>query len=118
MLEAVTDELQFLTQTLEAIGAFALILGFVISTMRCLLEIGRKGAKEAIEGYRQGIGRTILIGLEILVAATIIKTITFDRTLENMGLLAIMVTIRTALGWSMSVEMYGRWPWQKKKRLK
>ena len=118
MLEAVTDELRFVTQTLEAIGAFALILGFVISTMRCLLEIRRLGAKEAIEGYRKALGRTVLIGLEILVAATIIKTITFDRTLENMGLLAILITVRTALGWSMVLEMYGRWPWQKKKQSK
>ena len=115
MLEAVTDELRFLTQSLEAIGAFALILGFVIATARCILEIGRKGAKEAIEGYRQAIGRTVLIGLEILVAATIIKTITFDRTLENTGLLALMIAIRTALGWSMALELYGHWPWQKKK---
>ncbi len=88
MLEAVTDELRFLTLTLEAIGAFALILGFVIATARCVLEISRMGATEAIEGYRQAIGRVVLIGLEILVAATIIKTITFDPTLENMGLLA------------------------------
>ena len=116
MLELLKDELQLLTLTLEAIGAFALILGFVISTIRCILEISRKGAKEAIEGYRQAIGRTVLIGLEILVIATIIKTIIFDRTFENMGLLAIMVAVRTALGWTMGLEMYGHWPWQKKKQ--
>jgi uncharacterized membrane protein len=51
--------------------------------------------------------------LEILVAATIIKTITLDPTLENMGLLAMMIAIRTALGWAMVLEMNGRWPWQK-----
>jgi uncharacterized membrane protein len=82
----------------------------VISTIRCILEISRKRAKEAIEGYRKGIGRTVLIGLETLVAATIIKTITFDRTLENTGLLAIVVAIRTGLCWSMRLEMYGYWP--------
>ena len=114
MLEVLTDELQLLILTLEAIGAFALILGFVISTIRCILEISRKGAKEAIEGYRMAIGRTVLIGLEILVIATIIKTITFDPTFENMGLLAMSVAVRTALGWTMSLEMYGRWPWPKK----
>ena len=114
MLEAVIDELRFLTLTLEAIGAFALILGFVIATARCVLEISRMGATEAIEGYRQAIGRVVLIGLEILVAATIIKTITFDPTLENMGLLALMIAIRTGLGWSMVLEMNGCWPWQKR----
>jgi uncharacterized membrane protein len=118
MLEVVIDELRFLTLILEAIGAFVLILGFVVATARCLLEISPKGASEAVEGYRQAIGRTVLIGLEILVAATIIKTIFFDRTLENMGLLVIMVAIRTALGWSIALEMNGCWPWQKKKSLK
>ncbi len=118
MLEVLTDELRLLILTLEAIGAFALILGFVISTIRCVMEISRKGAKEAIEGYRMAMGRTVLIGLEILVIATIIKTITFDPTFENMGLLAMMVAIRTALGWTMGLEMYGRWPWQNKIRKK
>ena len=113
MLEAVIDELRFLTLTLEAIGAFALILGFVIATARCVLQIKPLGTVQAIESYRRALGRVILIGLEILVAATIIKTITFDPTLENMGLLAIMIAIRTALGWSTVLEMNGRWPWQK-----
>ena len=114
MLEALTDELRLVILALEAIGAFALIIGFVISTIRCILEISRKGAKEAVEGYRQAIGRTVLIGLEILVIATIIKTIIFDRTFENMGLLAMTVAVRMALGWTMGLEMYGRWPWQKR----
>ncbi len=113
MLEAVTDELRLLTQILEAIGAFALILGFVIATSRCVLQIKPLGTVQAIESYRRALGRVILIGLEILVAATIIKTITIDPTLENMGLLAIMIAIRTALGWSTVLEMNGRWPWQK-----
>ena len=54
-----------------------------------------------------------MIGLEILVAATIIKTITVDPTLEGLGFLAFMVAIRTILGWTMALEMNGRWPWQK-----
>ena len=113
MVEAVTNELRLVTQTLEAIGAFALILGFLIATSRCVLKIKPLGAMQAIEGYRRARGRVILIGLEILVAATIIKTIIIDPTLENMGLLAIMIAIRTALGWSTVLEMNGRWPWQK-----
>jgi uncharacterized membrane protein len=113
MVEAVTNELRLLTQILEAIGAFALILGFVIATSRCVLQIKPLGTMQAIETYRRALGRVILIGLEILVAATIIKTIIIDPTLENMGLLAIMIAIRTALGWSTVLEMKGRWPWQK-----
>jgi uncharacterized membrane protein len=113
MPEAVIDGLRSLAQILEIIGACALILGFVIATVRCVLQISHLGATQALGGYRRAIGRVVLIGLEILVAATIIKTITLDPTLENMGLLAMMIAIRTALGWSMVLEMNGRWPWQR-----
>ncbi len=112
MPEAVIDGLRSLALILEIIGASALILGFVIATVRCVLQICDLGATHAIQGYRRAIGRVVLIGLEILVAATIIKTITLDPTLENMGLLAMMIAIRTALGWSMVLEMNDRWPWQ------
>lgn len=112
MPEAVTDGLRSLAQILEIIGAFALIVGFVTATVRCILQISHLGAAQAIQGYRRAIGRAVLIGLEILVAATIIKTIIFDPTVENMGLLALTIAIRTALGWAMVLEMYGRWPWQ------
>jgi len=112
MPEAVIDGLRSLAQILEIIGACALIVGFVIATVRCVRQVNKLGATQAIEGYRRAIGRVVLIGLEILVAATIIKTITFDPTLENMGLLAMMIAIRTALGWAMVLEMNGRWPWQ------
>ena len=113
MPEAVIDGLRSVAQILEIIGATALIVGFVIATVRCVLQVNQLGATQAIQGYRQAIGRVVLIGLEILVAATIIKTIILDPTLENMGLLAMMIAIRTALGWAMVLEMNGRWPWQK-----
>jgi len=113
MPEAVIDGLRSVAQILEIIGATALIVGFVIATVRCVLQVNQLGATQAIQGYRQAIGRVVLIGLEILVAATIIKTIILDPTLENMGLLAMMIAIRTALGWAMVLEMNGRWPWQR-----
>ena len=113
MPEAVIDGLRSLAQILEIIGACALILGFVIATVRCVLQISHLGATQAIQGFRRAIGRVVLIGLEILVAATIIKTITLEPTVENLILLAITVIIRTILGWSMVLEISGRWPWQR-----
>ncbi len=62
---------------------------------------------------RRALGRVILIGLELLVAATIIKTITVKPTVEGMGLLVFMVAIRTTIGWTTFLEMNGRWPWIK-----
>jgi uncharacterized membrane protein len=59
------------------------------------------------------LGKTLLIGLELLVAADIIRTVALDATPISLGLLGGLVVIRTFLGWSIIVELEGRWPWQK-----
>ena len=105
--------LRSLVQIFEIIGGFLLILGFVIATVRGALRVNRLGGTQVLEGYRQAIGRIVLIGLEVIVAATIIKTISFHPTLENLGLLAAIVAIRTGLGWSIGIELNGRWPWRR-----
>jgi uncharacterized membrane protein len=112
MPDVVLQGLGVLVHALEIVGAGALVLGFVIATARCFHQSLQQGAIPALDRYRQSLGRVVLIGLEILVVATIIKTITLDQTVENIGLLAILVAIRTVLGWTIVLEMNGRWPWQ------
>jgi uncharacterized membrane protein len=90
-----------------------LVLGFVVATVRCIGQLIRGSTSSAGKDYRQALGRVVLIGLEVLVAATILKTITLEETIESVSYLAIMVAIRTILGWTMVLEMTGRWPWQK-----
>ena len=113
MSEQIISVLGTVEQVLKIIGAAALVLGFVVATLRYAREIRALGARSAFDRYRQSIGRVVLIGLEILVAATIIKTVTIQPTLEELGLLAVMIAIRTILGWAMFVEVNRRWPWQK-----
>ena len=113
MPDEIFQSLKVLEQALEIIGAFSLVLGFVIATVRCFRQSLRYGAIHALTGYRQSLRRVTLIGLEVLVTATIIKTITLQPTLENIGFLAIIVVIRTLLSWTTVLEMSGRWPWQK-----
>ena len=113
MPEQVLRGLVVLAQVLEIIGASALVLGFVIATFRYLRQVGDLGAVPAFGRYRQSLGRVVLIGLEILVAATIIKTITVDSSPRTLGMLVAMIGIRTILSWTMVLEMSGRWPWQK-----
>ena len=60
------------------------------------------------------LGRAILLGLELLVAADIIKTVAVTPTLDSVVVLAIIVLIRTFLSWSLELEISGRWPWQKR----
>lgn len=62
--------------------------------------------------YRQLLGRSILLGLELLVAADIIRSVAVTPTFEGVGVLAVIVLIRTFLSFSLELEITGRWPWQ------
>ena len=61
---------------------------------------------------RRRMGRALLLGLEILVAADIVRTVVLDPTLQSIAVLGLLVLIRTFLSWSLVVEIEGRWPWQ------
>jgi len=113
MPDAVVQILVLVMRLLEIAGAGTLVLGFLVATVGCLSQARQRGAVAAAADYRKSLGRSVLIGLEILVAATIIKTITVEPSVEGMGLLAIMVAIRTFLGWTTVLEISGRWPWQR-----
>jgi uncharacterized membrane protein len=110
--ELIIEALTMVAKLLEIIGAVILVLGFVIATIRWFRQSFLDQETTALSTYRRALGRTILIGLELLVAATIIKTITVKPTIEGMGLLVFMVAIRTTIGWTTFLEMNGRWPWQ------
>jgi len=58
------------------------------------------------------VGKSLLIGLEVLVAADVVRTVALELTIEAMAVLGLLVLIRTFLGWSLIIEMEGRWPWQ------
>lgn len=113
MPESVNHALELVQRYGEIIGAGALVLGFVIATVRYFVQARSLGASTAYARYRKGLGRVVVIGLEILVAVTIIRTITVDATPRALGLLALMIVIRTMLSWTTVLEMNGRWPWQK-----
>ncbi len=72
----------------------------------------RSGGEAAFQIFKRGIGRGMLVGLDLLIAADIIKTVTVEPTLENTATLGLLVLIRTFLSWSIVVEVTGRWPWE------
>ena len=76
----------------------------------------RPGWRLAYEQFRSDLGRGILLGLELLVGADIISTITAPLTFESVGLLAGIVLIRTFLSFSLETEIEGCWPWQRAAR--
>lgn len=99
----------------EVVGVAVIIVGFVLALMRAGLTLLRPSGVTAYEVLRSMFGRSILLGLEFLVAADLIRTVTVSLTLENLTSLAILVLIRTFLSFSLEVEIEGRWPWQRAK---
>ena len=93
-------------------GVALIAIGLILTTARYLMGV-RSGASAAYQRYREGLGRTLLLGLEFLVAADIIKTVAITPTFSSVGILAIIVLIRTFLSWSLELELEGRWPWQR-----
>ena len=111
--DVIVHLLEVIIQLLEICGAGMLVLGYGFATWKWAQRVHRDGHHPALAYYRQALGRSVLIGLEVLVAATIIKTVIVEHSLEGLGLLAGMIVIRTILGWTTVLEINGRWPWQR-----
>jgi len=95
------------------IAAFAVILlAVAISTAVFLVRVAHTGFLANYRDYRANLGRGILIGLEILIAADILKSVVVDPTLDSILVLGGIVIIRTFLSISLDVEINGHWPWQ------
>jgi len=95
----------------EIAGVLLIIGGFLIAAARHVL-FRRHESVPPCERLRQDLGRAILLGLEVLVAADIIRTVAFTPTMNSVIILAMTVAIRTFLSWSLALELEGRWPWQ------
>ena len=80
---------------------------------RYAYEITIKRGVDAFGDLRKNLGRVILLGLEVLIIADIIRTIVVDQSLESVGVLGIIVVIRVVLSFSLEVEIDGMWPWNK-----
>jgi uncharacterized membrane protein len=108
---------EMLARLIELVGVAIIVGGGAIATAG-YLRYGFRTAdwRSAYEQYRSNLGRAILLGLELLVAADIISTITAPLTFESVGLLAAIVTIRTFLSFSLETEIEGCWPWQRAAR--
>src|SRR5687768_79692 len=96
----------------EIAGVALIIGGLVIGSARYVLARKAEGASR-YQRYRHDLGRAILLGLEVLVAADIIQTVAFTPTMDSVIVLAMIVAIRTFLSWSLALELDGRWPWQR-----
>jgi uncharacterized membrane protein len=98
---------------IETIGVLTIIAGFILSAAWFVGRLRRIESLEAYRQLRQDLGRSLILGLEFLVAGDIIRTIVIEQTLDSAATLAIIVIIRIILSLTLELEVDGRWPWQR-----
>ncbi len=109
-----------IAEGIEVLGIATLVLGLALALVRGARRLPggdgqEKAGEEAYREVRTVFGRSILLALELLVAADIIRTVAVDPSLRNVGVLGLIVLIRTFLSFSLEVEIDGTWPWRRRR---
>ena len=109
-----TEVMERVAQLFEAIGAAVLLLGLFFCFWLAWRTLQRSGeGKRAYQVLRESFGGVILLGLEILVAADLVRTVAVAPTLNNVAILGLIVLIRTVLSFSLEIEIEGVAPWRR-----
>ena len=112
--ELVLEWISLFALAIEVLAAAIIVISIFIGLVQYLHHFTRWRdlTDERFLAYRRTLAKALLLGLEILVAADIIKTVALETTIQSVVVLGILVLVRIFLGWSLIVEMEGRWPWQ------
>ena len=112
-MEEIKIYIDYIAIITEVIGVLTIFIGSLFALGRFLLMLNKKDPVTYVE-LRQSVGKSILLGLEILVAADIMATVVTEPSLISVSILGLIVLIRTFLSLSLQVELEGKFPWQKK----
>ena len=102
-------------KVVETVGAAIMVVGGLGAFALFARDVfGGGSAERAYKGLRRNLGNCILLGLEVLIVADIVRTIIVDTTLESVAVLGVIVIIRIVLSFSLEVEINGVWPWRQR----
>ena len=108
------EAMDAIARGVEILGILTIVLGLAVALVRAGRALaGGRGGEEGYRIVRTVFGRSILLGLEFLVAGDIIRTVAVQPSLQNVVVLGLIVLIRTFLSFSLEVEIDGRWPWRR-----
>ena len=107
------DVFSHIVDVVEAFGATILVVGGLGAFARYVQDIATRRCQDAFGALRKNLGRVIVLGLEVLIVADIIRTIVVDQSVKSVVILGIIVLIRIALSFSLEVEIDGMWPWNR-----
>jgi len=117
LVETIRAAIEWAALGIEVLGAVVIIAGVIRvaitkGTVRFLFRLDEPGA---FGSYKHQMGRSLLLGLEFLVAGDVVRTVALEPTLLNVSVLGLLVLVRTFLSWTLAVEIEGHWPWQGKR---
>jgi uncharacterized membrane protein len=108
------EAVRFVGQVVDGVGVVIVLVGAIVALVpNVALLVLRRATNRDYREVRRRLGRSILLGLEFLVAADIIRTAAISPTLGSVAALGMIVLIRTFLSMALQVEVEGRWPWQR-----
>ena len=108
---AISQGIELIVRGLEILGVVVIGTAFPYGTIRGLVQV-RQRRPDAYLQLKNLIGKALQLGLEFLVAADIVKTVTVNLTRDGIVSLGLLILVRTFLSWSITVEIEGCWPWQ------
>lgn len=104
-----------IAEAIELLAIAVISVAVIAACLGTLRHRFRSDPAAGLEAFKRTMARGLLIGLDLLIAADIVKTVTLEPTLENAVVLALLVLIRTFLSWALVLEVEERWPWQPKR---
>ena len=107
-----TEIISIAGYAIEAIGVLVIVIGSILSSAAFISSYRQLPEGIAYRTYRRQLGRSIILGLEFLIAGDIVRTVIVADTLENVAVLGMIILIRTFLSVTLHLEVEGRWPWQ------
>ena len=114
-MEQTSEWIDWTAQAIDALAVLVMVIFIIVGTARWLFE-PRAAIEAGYARYRVVLGKSLLVGLELLVAADIIRTVALEPTLPAIAALGLLMIVRTFLGWTVTLEVEGRWPWQSGKK--
>lgn len=108
------EAIELVVKGFEVLGVGILVVGSIVGLVTYFRDVGVMDRTQAYTRLRGNIGRTILLGLEILIVADIVLTVAIDSTLQSAVALGVIVLVRTFLSFSLEIELEGVVPWHRK----
>jgi uncharacterized membrane protein len=110
-MSSLHDWIELAAQAIEVLAVVSMVVLILAGTARWIIRPGRL-IGNAYKQYRVVLARSLQVGLELLVAADILRTVMIEASLNDLAVLGGLVVVRTLLGWTLVIEVDGRWPWQ------